>query len=108
MTRQDDLLKVSALAIFTGFVEHYPACEKEAACLEQNPAYGTARTLNLQDIRRLIPTYPSPLAPDLALPLSKRIDGREDEDADKFNKALGSVAGRRVIYTELTGKTASG
>jgi hypothetical protein len=46
MTRQGDLLKVSALVISTGFVEHYPACEKEAAYLEQNPAYGTARTFS--------------------------------------------------------------
>jgi hypothetical protein len=30
-----------------------------------------------------------------------RFNGREGEDADKFRKALGSVAGRRLTYDEL-------
>jgi hypothetical protein len=29
---------------------------------------------------------------------------REGEDKDRFAKALGNVAGRRVTYDELTGK----
>ncbi len=33
-----------------------------------------------------------------------RFNEREGEDADRFKKALGSVAGRRVTYSELTGR----
>jgi len=33
-----------------------------------------------------------------------RFNEREGEDADRFKKALGSVAGRRLTYSELTGK----
>ena len=33
---------------------------------------------------------------------------RDGEDADRFRKALKSVAGKRVTYSELTGKSASG
>lgn len=36
-----------------------------------------------------------------------RFNEREGQDADRFKKALGSVAGRRVTYSELTGKIAS-
>jgi transposase-like protein len=36
---------------------------------------------------------------------SFRFNERDGEDKDKFAKALGSVAGRRVTYDELTGKT---
>jgi len=35
-----------------------------------------------------------------------RFNEREGQDADRFKKALGSVAGRRLTYSELTGKTA--
>jgi transposase-like protein len=34
-----------------------------------------------------------------------RFNEREGQDADRFRKALGSVAGRRLTYSELTGKT---
>ncbi len=34
-----------------------------------------------------------------------RFNNREGKDADRFVKALGSVAGRRLTYDELTGKT---
>src|SRR5215217_6807294 len=37
-----------------------------------------------------------------------RFNEREGEDADRFKKALGSVAGRRLTYSELTGKSTSG
>ena len=37
-----------------------------------------------------------------------RFNEREGMDADRFKKALGSVAGRRVTYSELTGKITSG
>src|SRR5215212_8082793 len=37
-----------------------------------------------------------------------RFNEREGEDADRFKKALGSVAGRRLTYSELTGKPTSG
>jgi hypothetical protein len=40
MTRHDGLLGVSELGIFMGFIGHHPAREREAASLEQNPAYG--------------------------------------------------------------------
>ncbi len=33
-----------------------------------------------------------------------RFNERESEDADRFTKTLGSVAGRRLTYLELTGK----
>jgi hypothetical protein len=33
-----------------------------------------------------------------------RFNAREDEDKDRFAKTLGSVAGRRITYDELTGK----
>ncbi len=33
-----------------------------------------------------------------------RFNEREGQDADRFKKALGSVAGRRVTYSELTGE----
>jgi hypothetical protein len=33
-----------------------------------------------------------------------RGQGRRGEDADRFAKALGNVAGRRLTYDELTGK----
>jgi hypothetical protein len=33
-----------------------------------------------------------------------RFNDREDEDKDRFAKTLGSVAGRRITYDELTGK----
>lgn len=33
-----------------------------------------------------------------------RFNEREGEDRDRFSKALGSVAGRRLTYSELTGK----
>ena len=33
---------------------------------------------------------------------------RDGEDADRFRKALKSIAGKRVTYSELTGKSASG
>jgi len=36
--------------------------------------------------------------------LSEPWDEREGEDRDRFSKALGSVAGHRVTYGELTGK----
>jgi len=36
-----------------------------------------------------------------------RFNNRESKDADRFVKTLGSVAGRRVTYDELTGKTAT-
>lgn len=36
-----------------------------------------------------------------------RFNEREGKDADRFRKALGSTAGKRVTYPELTGKTAS-
>ena len=36
-----------------------------------------------------------------------RFNGREGRDADRFKKALGSVAGRRLTYFELTGKAAT-
>jgi hypothetical protein len=29
----------------------------------------------------------------------------EDEDSDRFQKAIGSVAGRRLTYDELTGQS---
>jgi hypothetical protein len=32
---------------------------------------------------------------------------REGEDRDRFAETLGSVAGRRLTYEELTGKTAT-
>jgi transposase-like protein len=38
---------------------------------------------------------------------SFRFNEREGEDKDRFAKALGSVAGRRVTYDELTGKTST-
>ncbi|QIN82738.1 IS1595 family transposase [Rubrobacter tropicus] len=34
-----------------------------------------------------------------------RFNNREGKDADRFAKALGNVAGRRLTYDELTGKT---
>jgi transposase-like protein len=34
-----------------------------------------------------------------------RFNERDGEDADRFQKALGSVTGRRLTYSELTGKT---
>ena len=37
-----------------------------------------------------------------------RFNEREGEDKDRFAKALGNIAGRRVTYDELTGKTVSG
>jgi transposase-like protein len=37
-----------------------------------------------------------------------RFNEREGKDADRFSKTLGAVAGRRLTYDELTGKTASG
>ena len=36
-----------------------------------------------------------------------RFNERDGKDADRFGKALGSVAGRRLTYSELTGKTAT-
>src|SRR5215212_4507236 len=33
-----------------------------------------------------------------------RFNERDGKDADRFSKALGNVAGRRVTYDELTGK----
>ncbi len=36
---------------------------------------------------------------------SFRFNEREGKDADRFGKALGSVAGRRLTYSELTGDT---
>jgi len=33
-----------------------------------------------------------------------RFNEREGEDKDKFAKTLGSAAGRRLTYDELTGK----
>ncbi|MBA2713412.1 MAG: hypothetical protein H0U55_07660 [Rubrobacteraceae bacterium] len=33
-----------------------------------------------------------------------RFNERDGKDADRFAKTLGSVAGRRVTYDELTGK----
>ena len=36
-----------------------------------------------------------------------RYNEREGEDTDRFAKTLGSVAGRRLTYGELTGKTVS-
>jgi transposase-like protein len=33
-----------------------------------------------------------------------RFNEREGQDADRFKKALGSVTGRRLTYSELTGK----
>lgn len=35
-----------------------------------------------------------------------RFNERDGQDADRFKKALGSVAGRRLTYNELTGKVA--
>ena len=37
-----------------------------------------------------------------------RFNECDGQDADRFRKALGSVAGRRLTYDELTGKTVSG
>lgn len=37
-----------------------------------------------------------------------RFNEQEGQDADRFKKALRSVAGRRLTYLELLGKTASG
>ena len=34
-----------------------------------------------------------------------RFNQREGEDKDRFAKTLGSVAGKRLTYDELTGKT---
>ena len=34
------------MATSTGFVEHYPACKRVVACLEQDPPYGTGRTFS--------------------------------------------------------------
>jgi hypothetical protein len=34
-----------------------------------------------------------------------RFNEREYEDKDRFAKTLGTVAGRRLTYDELTGKT---
>lgn len=34
-----------------------------------------------------------------------RFNERGGKDADRFSKTLGSVAGRRLTYDELTGKT---
>jgi hypothetical protein len=39
--------------------------------------------------------------------LSEPSDEREGEDRDRFAKALGSVAGRRLAYNKLAGKTHS-
>jgi len=36
-----------------------------------------------------------------------RFNEREGKDADRFSKALGSVSGRRLTYSELTGDVAS-
>jgi hypothetical protein len=36
-----------------------------------------------------------------------RFNNREGKDADRFAKALGSVAGRRLTYEELTGKAST-
>ena len=36
---------------------------------------------------------------------ASRFNEREGEDKDRFAKTLGSVAGRRLTYDELTGKT---
>jgi hypothetical protein len=36
-----------------------------------------------------------------------RFNEREGKDADRFAKTLGTVAGRRLTYDELTGKTTS-
>lgn len=36
-----------------------------------------------------------------------RFNEREGGDADRFSKTLGSVAGRRLTYSELTGSSAS-
>lgn len=36
-----------------------------------------------------------------------RFNERDGKDADRFSKTLGSVAGRRLTYDELTGKTAT-
>jgi len=35
---------------------------------------------------------------------SFRFNERDGEDKDRFAKVLGSIAGRRVTYDELTGK----
>ena len=69
--------------------------------IEQNPAYGTARTPYLQEKRREHLVFQSSLTP--------RFTPTESEkDADRFKKALGSVAGRRLTYRELTGNAESG
>lgn len=36
-----------------------------------------------------------------------RFNEREGKDADRFAKTLGSVAGRRLTYSELIGNTAT-
>ena len=36
-----------------------------------------------------------------------RFNERDGKDADRFAKALGSVSGRRLTYSELIGETAS-
>ena len=36
-----------------------------------------------------------------------RFNERDGEDADRFRKALGSVAGRRLTYRQLTGGDAA-
>jgi ISXO2-like transposase domain len=74
------------------------------------PPYPHERTRNLWSLlkRGIKGTYVSVEPYHLFRYLDEqsfRFNEREDEDKDRFAKTLGQVAGRRLTYDQLTGKS---